>query len=78
MTSFHPIRTTTEDLIGTFQYLQLPEKRIMLSLKETDNNSACTYRFFLKESSDGDFIVGAVDGGDIKWTLKTDFLCFGR
>lgn len=50
----------------------------MLSLKETDNNSACTYRFFLKESSDGDFIVGAVDGGDIKWTLKTDFLCFGR
>ena len=45
----------------------------MLSLTETDNKSACTYRFFLKDTSDRNFIVGAIDGGDVNWTLKLIF-----
>ena len=65
------------DLVGGFHGLGLDEKKVMLSVKDVDND--CAYKLVLKETSGGDFIIDSdVDESDVKWTLKADFLCFGR
>ena len=65
------------DLIAGFRGLGLDEKKVVLSIEEIDND--IEYKLVLKETSDGDFIVDSeVDVSDVNWTLKADFLCFGR
>lgn len=49
------------------------EKRIMLELISGN----CMYKAFAEEISNGTFSIN-VDERDIEWSLKRDFLCFGR
>lgn len=57
--------------------LDLDEKKVVLSLEEDDND--VEYKLVLKEISDRNFIIdSAVDESNVNWTLRADFLCFGR
>ena len=64
-------------MISGFHGLDLDDKKVVVSIEEVEND--CEYKLVLTETSSRDFIIDTdVNESDVNWTLKADFLCFGR
>ena len=67
-------------MIPQFHGLDLDDKKVVISIEEVDDD--CEYKLVLTEKTSGtctEFISDFdLNESDVNWTLKADFLCFGR